>query len=201
MTVPSSLCEYCRSPAVRRAIDELVQKLDGKNTPEVSWKEARNYNKALLCAAQVRADFIEFLFSVWEKSFGRTEPERLGAEYFECELHSPEKMWDNEELTICYYRNGDPEDGGELDTLGVTFDVKCRSLYLCVGRYDDQGTLVKLSDAETPEGWRIEGFEGKDYLVNESADILSLCKDMTVIHERFERDARAMVYYLLQPRN
>ena len=201
MTVPSSLCEYCRSPAVRRAIDELVQKLDGKNTPEVSWKEARNYNKALLSAAQVRADFIGFLFSAWEKSFGRAEPERLGAEYFEYELYSPEKMWDNEEMTLCYYRNGDPEDGGPSDTLGVTFDVTNKSLYLCVGRYDDQGALVNLLDAETPDGWRIEELEGEDYLVNDSADILALCKDPTEILERFERDARAMVYYLLQPRN
>ena len=138
---------------------------------------------------------------MWEKSFGRAEPERLGTEYFEYELYSPEKMWDNEELALCYYRNGDPEDGGPSDTLGVTFDVKNKSLYLCVGRYGDQDALVNLSDAETPEGWRIEEFEGEDYLVNDSADILALCKDPTEILERFERDARAMVYYLLQPRN
>ena len=83
MCVPASLCKYYQNRTVRQAVDSLIDGLDGKKTPEVNWMEARNYNKALLSAAQVRGDFIEFLFKIWEDSFGQADPERLQGEIFE----------------------------------------------------------------------------------------------------------------------
>ena len=70
MGVPKSLCENFGSTAVRRSVDKLIEILDGKNTPELEWTEARSYNKALLSGAQVRAEYVEFLFEVWERSLG-----------------------------------------------------------------------------------------------------------------------------------
>ena len=198
MTVPNSLCEYYRNPAVRRAVNELAQRLDGNNTPELDWGEARNYNRALLSAAQVRADFIEFLFSVWENSFGQAEPERLRGEYFEWYALNPREIWNNGELERCYYRNGEPEMGGRSDTLGVALYETNKLLYLYVGRYNEQEELVDLAETEMPEGWRIEHFDGDGYLVNCSADILDLCEDSAKTIERFVQDARAVVGYLLE---
>ena len=82
MCVPTSVCEYYQNKAVRQAVDSLVDALEGKNTPEMNWMEARSYNKALLSAAQVRGDLIEFLFKVWEDSFGQADPGRLNGEIF-----------------------------------------------------------------------------------------------------------------------
>ena len=200
MTVPNSVCEYYRNSAVRRSVDELVQSLDGNSTPEISWEEARNYNKALLTAAQVRADFIEFLFAVWERSFGQMEPERLGKEYFDYETYSPEGVWDEKDLIINYYRNGDPEDGGRSDALGIAVNEN-NELYLHVSRYDEQEELEDFSNVELPQGWRLKYFEENGYLVNCSTNIFDFREDMAKIIERFSQDARTVVEYLLRPTN
>ena len=49
--IPASLTNHFGNPAVRRAVDALVDALDGNNMPESSWDEARSYNQALLMAA------------------------------------------------------------------------------------------------------------------------------------------------------
>ena len=54
--IPQSLKEYYGDRAVRSAVDALAEKLKGIDMPEVGWEEGRNYNQALLMAAQVRAD-------------------------------------------------------------------------------------------------------------------------------------------------
>jgi len=124
MCVPTSLCKYYQNKAVRGAVDSLIDVLDGNNTPEVSWAEARNYNKALLSAAQVRGDFIEFLFKIWEESFGEANPGRLQGEFFEWKHCKPAKIWTSGELNRTYYRNGNPDNGGPSDVLGVWMDEK-----------------------------------------------------------------------------
>ena len=53
--ISESLRAYFDNKAVRRAVDELVDQLDGTDMPNCDWEEAKNYNQALLMAAQVRA--------------------------------------------------------------------------------------------------------------------------------------------------
>ena len=155
MCVPTNVCEYYQNEAVRCAVDSLIKVLDGKNTPEVNWMEARNYNKALLSAAQVRKDYIEFLFKIWEESFGQADPGRLRGQIFEWKRWTPESIWSNRGLYRCYYRIGNPDNRGPSDVLGVWLDKK--RLRLTVNRYYDEHeeNSVDLSEVERPKGWKV----------------------------------------------
>lgn len=199
MCVPTSLCKYYQNKAVRGAVDSLIDVLDGNNTPEVSWAEARNYNKALLSAAQVRGDFIEFLFKIWEESFGETNPGRLKGEFFEWKHSKPAKIWTSGELTRTYYRSGNPDNGGPSDVLGVWMDEKDR-LRLTVNRYDEEEDALDLGEVDCPEGWKVENCDGVDYMTNEGSDIVELCRggvsEMDAVRQRMAEEARRMVKYL-----
>ena len=198
MGVPKSLCEYYRNRAMRRAVDALVDNLSGADTPEMDWQEARNYNKALLSAAQVRADFIDFLFKVWEETYGQAQPERLEGEYFDWEYYNPKNIWISGEVARCYYRHGDADAGGPYDVLGVDLDHK-GLLRLTVGRFDENGDIIDLAGIDAPEGWEVQHFDGEgDYLVNQVVNILNLCKDFTSGFKRFVREAQMIVDFLVE---
>ena len=199
MCVPTSLCKYYQNEAVRQAVDSLIDGLDGKNTPEMNWMEARNYNKALLSAAQVRGDFIEFLFKIWEDSFGQTDPGRQG-EIFEWQHWTPAEIWTSRHFARTYYRNGNPDNGGPSDTLGVWLNEKNR-LLLFVNRYGEDDGAVDLGEVDCPEGWQVENCDGADFMANEGSDIVELCRggasQMDAVRQRMATEACSMVEYLL----
>ncbi len=198
MGVPKSLCKYYENRAVRRAVNALVDQLSGTDTPEMDWREARNYSNALLSAAQVRADFIEFLFKIWEKTYGQAQPERLAGEYFFWDYYNPRQIWIDGELSRCYYRRGDANEGGPSDVLGVELDHK-GSLRLYVGRFDGNDDIIDLAGIDAPEGWEVQHYDGVgDYLVNATVSISNLCEDFTSGFERFVREAQVIVEFLME---
>lgn len=197
MGVPKSVCEYYKNRPVGQAVDALCENLAGNETPEMDWQEARNYSKALLLAAQVRADYIDFLFDVWENSYGRVQPERLGGAHFEWNGYSPIQIWRNGALAHAYYRQGNVDEGGRSDILGVELDHK-GALHLFVGRYDANGDIVDLGEIEAPEGWQVRHYDGDgDYLVNEAVSIVDLCEDSASAFERFAQEAASIVEFLV----
>lgn len=199
MCVPTSLCKYYQNKAVRWAVDSLIDGLDGENTPEMNWMEARNYNKALLSAAQVRGDFIEFLFKIWEDSFGEAEPCRLQGEIFESQHWTPAKIWTEGCFSRTYYRNGNPDNGGPSDVLGVWLDEKDR-LLLYVTRYDENEKPVVLYEDDCPRNWQIGNCDGVDFMANEGSDIVELCRGgacgMDTMRQRMAAEACRMVKHL-----
>ena len=201
MCVPTSLCKYYQSKAVRQAVDSLIDGLDGKNIPEMNWMETRNYDRALLSAAQVRADFIEFLFKIWEDSFGQADPGRLQGQIFESKFWTPEKIWKDKALGRTYYRNGNPDNGGSSDVLGVWLDKRDR-LRLSVNRYDEHEYPVDPSGFDCPKGWKAENCDGADFMGNKrSSSIVELCRGdaskMDEVRKDMATKARTMVEHLL----
>ena len=71
--------------------------------PDCDWKEAKNYNQALLMAAQVRADYVALLFDIWDATFGSQSLDGLGHEYFDHEHLSPNLIWSYQWLWRSYY--------------------------------------------------------------------------------------------------
>ena len=199
--IPKSVREYYTNKAVRKAVDALLEKLDGRDSPELGWNEARKYNQALLMAAQVRTDFIEFLFEVWDGSFGNAEPNRLQGEYFDFESSSPAGIWDESELARYYYRNGNPDDDGPSDELGVFIEEVGDeiSLRLWVARYDNKNSNQTVPNGmDELDGWEVEANGEGEYLVNKPISIMDLdCKDMRPI-KRFAEDARRAVQFLVE---
>ena len=192
MCVPKSVCEYYRDPAIRRAVDDLVGRLDGNTTPEMNWGEARNYNKALLSAAQVRGDFEELLFEIWKKTFGQSEPDRLGRESFESNLYSPSTIWTDRELGRNYYRIGNPEEGGSGVTLGIK--VEEGKLYLYGGCFDSDDRYAELDEVD---GWCSRAEDNGFFLINQSVPIRELCENLQETLDRFVKEAQQLVEHLL----
>ena len=170
--------------------------------PEARWEDVRNYNQALLMAAQVRADLVDLLFRVWDESFGRAEPDRLGEDYFayedgDCSLAD---LWESKELERNYYRdNLSPSEDGRADVLGVGVPEK-RSLGLYVVRYAESDEIAAPGAIAGTEGWKIthDATDGYAYLVNQSVDVRKFLNDPCPALTRFRNDARAVVDALRQ---
>ena len=115
--IPNSLQEYFGNLAVRNAVDSLAAALDGENAPQMGWDEARNYNQALLMAAQVRADLVDLLFRVWDATFGQANTLRLGVEYFDGQEDGfPAAVWRERHVERYYYP--DEQDCGKRRAVG-----------------------------------------------------------------------------------
>ena len=109
--VPESLKKYYEKRAIFNAVNALVGALDGTNAPELSREEVKNYNQALLMAAQIRTDFVDLLFRVWDEIFGKII---TGKEWFDYRHN----IWHEGYLAVSHYY-GAVENGGRSDTLGV----------------------------------------------------------------------------------
>lgn len=195
----ASVREYYSNKAVRKAVDALLEELDGGDLPEVGWEEARTYNQALLMAAQVRADFVNFLFKVWDRSFGQAEPERLQGEYYDYKNGSPADIWGKGELLRYYYRNGNPDEGGPWDELGVKVDSDKITFNLTVGRCENDESNYSVPEGmEALHGWEIMSNEYGMYLINKPVRLMDLnCEDTHTI-ERFAEDALRAVEFLIE---
>jgi len=152
------LDRYFSNIAIRQAVDALVDKLDGTKPPDLTWKHAQQYSRALLIAAQVRADFIELMFDVWERTFG----EACRSEFPNyCENHwgrdvafyGPEPVWNDGEIGRTYYRDNMPEKGGRNEEFYVE-TPKQSTLCLRVYRFRDIDKRNQFEEHDF-ENWEI----------------------------------------------
>lgn len=200
--IPESLREYYGDVAVRRAVDALIEKLDGAKMPEVGWQEARNYNQALLMAAQVRADLVDLLFGVWEESFGQAKPDRLGEDYYgwEEEDHPLATIWKNKTLVRYYYRDKRPPSAdGRSEGLGVEV-FGDQNLRPFVVRYAKGDTVAEPGAIAETEGWESthQNLFDSAVLVNHSVDVRAFLHDPCPALVQFRKDAHAVVDALRQ---
>ncbi len=195
--IPKSLRTYYGNKAVRRAVDDLVGKLNEADMPDCDWDEAQNYNQALLMAAQVRADYVGLLFKVWDTTFGQSDPQRLMGEYFEYEKLSPNQIWgvENKCLWRDYYRNGDSVEDGQCDSLHVRLTEA--SLELMVYRFNDDD---ELDHSGTPkvEGWSTKHDDTWDgqYFANKSVSTEEFLNESEQVIDRFAEDADKIIQVL-----
>ena len=197
--IPRSLKKYYEERAVFKAVNELVGVLDGSQTPKLSRKEAKNYNQALLMAAQVRADFVDLLFRVWDETFWKAKITRKDTrkEWLDS---SPNNIWDGGLGVSNYY--GAVKDGGQSDTLGVTMvstDDDTHIIYLYVYRFDRDDVLA-ARPACVPsglEGWEITPGDDDDWwFQNKSVDMVDFLENPGPPLDRFRREAVKMVEFL-----
>jgi len=154
-----SLSRYFGNAAIRQAVDALVEKLDGKKPPDLTWKHAQQYNCALLMAAQVRSDFIKMMFDVWERTFGeafRSKFSNYCEDHWESDsgYYSPAPVWDDEEIGRVYYRDNIPDEGGRHEEFYVEIHNR-RLLSLRVYRFRDEKRRIHFKDHQF-ESWEIQ---------------------------------------------
>lgn len=189
--VPNSLENYFSDKKIASAVDDLVEKLDGDNMIECDWSEARDYNQALLFAAQVRADLIELLFRIWENTFGTCGPEKLGEACFLSEAATPAYLWEERTVELSYYRDSSPDDGGRSEALLVI--LSDAHICLWVFRFENEEEFAGLGGAQGVEGWQLETEERGSYLSNIPVKIVDMIADPDAIIKRFRDDAKRMI--------
>lgn len=108
MIIPTSLEDYYRDKKIREAVDALLEKIKGDDTPEnFTRDEAQTYNLALLMAMQVRADYVNLLFDLWNGFFGEAvcKHDRL-QEKFDASYYSTAKIWEEKHIGCSILRRG-----------------------------------------------------------------------------------------------
>ena len=197
MHIPQSVLEYYGDRSRSRVVDILIQVLDGERALEVTWEDACNYGRALLSAAQTRADYMECLFGVWEDTFGCARPERLQGGYFEWSDWTPQNIWTHGRLRRCYYRGGNPADGGPSDGLGVVLG-RDGGIRLFAARFDANDEILEQHADGLPDGWSVRHYARHgDHLLNRPAKVEEIHADRSGARERLVRDAQAIVNHLV----
>jgi len=203
--IPNSLQEYFGNLAVRNAVDSLAAALDGENAPQMGWDEARNYNQALLMAAQVRADLVDLLFRVWDATFGQANTLRLGVEYFDGQEDGfPAAVWRERHVERYYYPDEQTaENDGRSDGLFVWLVPPTKRMSAVGGeRYSEGDEMAEMpaNAADGLQGWHVATSVDDDYTYfsNQPVDITEFLDNPCPVVERFRRDAIEMVEFLAQ---
>ena len=192
--VPESLKKYYEERAVFNAVNALVGVLDGTNVPELSREEAKNYNQALLMAAQVRADFVDLLFRIWDEVFVKAKIVR------EESFDNSHNIWYEGYLAISHYYDSG-ENGDRSDTLGVASgptDGDTHTIYLYIERWDTNDHLAARPDC-VPSGledWKIIADDNHWYFRNDPVDMVKFLEDPDPTLDRFRHEATKMAEFL-----
>ena len=134
--------------------------------PKRAGKEARNYNQALLMAAQVRADLVDILFRVWDATFGQANPAGLGEEYFNCEDASPLPSGESGMRNATTTATTDLRRGRTVGWLFVWLVPPTkRTIALGVERYSEGDDVAELpaNAADGLEGWHVVANANDNY--------------------------------------
>ncbi len=197
-TISEGLMDYYSKPDIAEAVDSLVDKLNGKNPPELSWEESQKYNRALLMAAQVRADYVDLLYRIWEETFGAHDRlDDLRGEYFYSYGFSISEIWKDKWLERTYYRNGNPDEGGKNDTLLVSTEGD--KLSLQVWRYKDEDSPARPGRANDAEGWKYVKKDGDNYFITEKhVSMKKFVENPDEYIVEFRKAAKSMIDKLLE---
>lgn len=193
--IPEALKHFFTDKKVQGAVIDLVGKLDGKDIFECDWLEAQDYNQALLFAAQVRADFVDLHYQIWEDTFGINNPSILGVEYFNAEENSPSYVWENEIVQRYYYRSGNIDENGRND--GLLVRAGGEKIKLNIIRFDGNDNIVNAEGLEEVKGWRSELIDDEFYLSNAAVDVKEFIHDPDALIEQFREDARRIIEALV----
>ena len=191
--IPPSVRDYLSDKAFRGAVDSLVTNLDGKDMPDLDWVGARTYNRALLTAAQVRADYVDTMFALWDATFGAAGASALGSSYFDNK--DPAAIWSECELSHWFYRTGRPDDCGQNDELYVELNAK-DGVRLYLSRYVSDDEHDDIPSDFAVEGWHREPHDDAWDTATAHIQITELLKDPASTVDRLRSHAEAIVAYL-----
>lgn len=157
--IPASLKAYFENKDLRRSVDALAEVLQGDEPPVMNWTDAKAYNRALLMAAQVRADHNDMLFNLWDQVFGVAVniPRRSFEVDFEAENCTPQEMFSQGLVWQTISRDGLDDENFE-----VAYELKIehdkRFIHLSVSKWDatEEGHVdFKVSPSKIPGGhWK-----------------------------------------------
>lgn len=192
--IRDSIKAYFTNKPLKEALGSLAETLQGNKLPEMKWHEARNFNQALLMAAQARADYNEMLFEIWERTFGEAL-ERLAGDCevdFEHDTCTPDYMWNEGIVWRSMSRHGLWRPG-LIQAFELYVCAGLEGVYLLVARWDgtqDDHGNIDFDPATIAEATTWTSFEDDRGDVVARTPLISL-KDFMADPDHHIADMRA----------
>lgn len=192
--IRDSVRTYFNDKRLRQAVDALSEVLQGDSPPEMGWHEARNFNQAILMAAQARADYNEMLFDLWERTFGQALM-RVAGRFevdFEPDSCTPDSIWNEGIVWQSMSRDG-LQDPGLIQAFEMYACLEEEGAHLLVAKWDgtqDDHGNIDFDPATIAEATTWTSFEDDRGDVVARTPLISL-KDFMADPDHHIADMRA----------
>ena len=162
--IPESYRAYCTDPAVRTAVEHILNKSDKLGVPsDIEWDELTKFHRAVLSAHQVRCEYANYLIDLWEYIW-QPALDNCGLEIAPRTIADTEE-WIEQKLDTCTIF--------ENSWFSRVFDVRGETKFtLSLGTFDDAEPLqvrITLCSLSDPDGEDLlsELNLGDDWITNE----------------------------------
>nr|CAA6819601.1 MAG: Unknown protein [uncultured Thiotrichaceae bacterium] len=162
ITVPESYRDYVNDKVVSSVVDHLLEQTGKKLPSELEWPEVRAYHEACLSAQKVQADYIIFLFDLWDAIWGKALSEVGSFEFWTPDelkegssewLPSSKNLWDDG----LYQRMDFEKNGGQWSLLVWIAHDDSDGVYTSFIVYDEGGeTVTDALDIQLSSAWEDE---------------------------------------------
>ena len=160
--IPESYRAYCTDPAVRTAVDHILEnpkKLDVP--PDIEWDELPKFHRAVLSAHQVRCEYASYLIDLWEHiwqpaldncGFDVTPRTIADTQEYQGDRIDTYKVWSNSWFFRAFHIGGGTRFTLILGTWGME---QARISYCCWNDPDDTDLLseINLGDDWIADDW------------------------------------------------
>lgn len=157
--------EYEAEKTTKRAIDGLIEFVNGKNMPVENWEDQRGFHQAIAMAANVRSSYAVFLYDIWNATWGTLDFSKL--EEDTDDVCTSEDIWDDSTIYRSF-RFEKPASKYEWITFSV-LSTDEKGIRLALEFLDAKENLISPPDNADLDGWEIYEDDGTEYLVTTSA--------------------------------
>ena len=159
--LPESYRAYCADPAVRTAVDHILESKSLSLCAGIKWKHLPAFHRAVLSAHQVRCEYAIFLIELWDAVWGRAlEKIQLGDDTEALSIAKTEVGWEQKLDTNTVWNSWFIR-GFKFTTTGSNFYAGAMDdvdhVMLAIDYYDADGHQ-RTTDLELGDKWPEENF-------------------------------------------
>ena len=157
--MPESYRAYCTDPAVRTAVDHILDKPDKLGVPsDIEWDELPKFHRAVLSAHQVRCEYANYLIDLW-KCIWQPALDNCGFEVTPRTIADTEKWqeWQLDTYNIWknawFFRVFDIDDTGSVLSLGTFEEAQPRQMRISLYFWNDRDGVSRLGELNLDNNW------------------------------------------------
>ena len=157
--IPESYRAYCTDPAVRTAVDHILDKSDKLGVPsDIAWDELPKFHRAVLSAHQVRCEYAEYLIDLW-KCIWQPALDNCGFEVTSRTIADTENwaealdtysVWSKYDAFVRVFDIGDDGNSPLALGIGTKSDGRIR-LNLCF--WNEPRYVHRMAELDLGNGW------------------------------------------------
>lgn len=156
--IPESYRAYCTDPAVRTAVDHILDKSGKLDVPpDIEWDELPKFHRAVLSAHQVRCEYANYLIDLW-KCIWQTALDECGFEATSRTIAETVEWMDYKLDTYTVWKNGFLRvldiRGDQHFTLALgTYTESDGQIRLWLAFWNDPDEVSRLDELDLGNGW------------------------------------------------